>query len=312
MTQPADEDKPNDHVNGDSDLQVAVKSPSREPDSDAQTMVIDSLRSQIQDLFSQVSQLNNKLVQSYDRVSDLEDQLHDASNDMRSTSIKISQLELERTQHMSALNSGLLIERTHVTTELTRLMEKATEEAARRGQAESARAEIEKELDDLSAGLFGQANIMVAEARLGRAASEHKVVETERSLKGAEEAIADMQLHMQALEAEREESKRQLEDIRVTMGKGKWVQRAAQPDTESSKRLMSSHAQYRDFLYFVSHLREQRQKLPQIPAMSVVLSHSFPSRLQTEDSLVVVHLDCVTALIMFSVTQRSVWTSPHH
>ena len=50
-------------------------------------------------------------------------------------------------------------------------MEKATEEAARRGQAESARAEIEKDLDDLSAGLFDQANRMVAEGRIAEARS---------------------------------------------------------------------------------------------------------------------------------------------
>jgi GDP/GTP exchange factor Sec2p len=289
MTQPL-QDQANGHVNGDTaDVVTVPKSSSNKaahPDPEAQEMVIDSLRSQIQDLFSQVSQLNNKLVQSYDRVSDLEDQLHDASNGIRSSSLKISQLELERTQHVSALNSGLLVERSHVTAELTRLMEKATEEAARRGQAESARAEIEKDLDDLSAGLFGQANTMVAEARLGKAASERKVEETERALKTAEEAIADMQLHMQAMQAEKEEAQYQLEDIRVTMGKGKWVQRHAHPDFESSKRLLSSHAQYRDFLYFVSFLREQRQKSPQIPTMSTLLSHSFLSRLQTEDSCV--------------------------
>jgi len=132
-------------------------------------------------------------------VSHFEDQLHDSSNGLRSASVKISQLELERSQHLSALNSGLLVEWTHVATELTRLMEKATEEAALRGKAESARAEIEKELDDLSVGLFGQANTMVAEGRLARAASERKVEETKRALKVTAEAIANLQLHMQLL-----------------------------------------------------------------------------------------------------------------
>jgi hypothetical protein len=95
-----------------------------------------------------------------------------------------------------------------------------------------------------------------------------------------------MQLHMQALESEKEEAQRQLDDIRITMGKGKWIQRPAHSEVEASKRLLSCHAQYRDFLYFVSYLREQRQKLPQVPAMNVLLSHSFLSRLQTEDSCV--------------------------
>lgn len=74
--------------------------------ADAQAQVIASLREQVQDLFSQVTQLNNKLVKSYDRVSDLEDELHVTSSNLRSSSIKISNLELERAQHLSALNTG--------------------------------------------------------------------------------------------------------------------------------------------------------------------------------------------------------------
>ncbi len=111
------------------------KSVNRHSDPDAQALVIESLRSQVQDLYSQVSQLNNKLVKSYDRVSDLEDELHVTSTNLRNSTLKIGNLEMERTQHLSALSTGLLVEKSHVTTELTRLMEKATEEAARAGEA---------------------------------------------------------------------------------------------------------------------------------------------------------------------------------
>ena len=109
------------------------------PDLEAQDKVIESLRSQIQDLLSQVTQLNGKLVSSYDRVSQLEDQLHDSSKELRSASVKISQLELERSKYLSGLNSGLPVEQTHVTAEPTRMTEKVTEGAARRGGAESAK-----------------------------------------------------------------------------------------------------------------------------------------------------------------------------
>ena len=253
------------------------------PDPEAQNMVIDSLRSQIQDLFSQVTQLNSKLVGSYDRVSILEDQLHDSSNGLRAASLKISQLELERSQHLSALNSGLLVERTHVTAELTRLMEKATDEAARRGKAESARAEIEKELDDLSAGLFAQANTMVAEARLERAASERKVEETERALKGTEEAIANMQLHMQGLHEEKEEALRQVEEMRVTVGKGKWTGRDGSVPATALRHILNCTSQYQDFLNFVAHIRELRQK-SNIPPLITAVNHPWLARLQLEDS----------------------------
>jgi len=259
--------------------------PETHPDPEAQNMVIESLRSQIQDLFSQVTQLNGKLVGSYDRMSHLEDQLHDSSNELRSASVKISQLELERSQHLSALNSGLLVERTHVTAELTRLMEKATEEAARRGQAESARAEIEKELDDLSAGLFGQANTMVAEARLARAASERKVEETERALKGTEEAIANMQRHMQTLHEEKEEALRQAEAMRITVGRGKWTRRDSSVPATVSRHILNCTSQYQDFLNFVAHIRDLRQKSNILPLITTV-NHAWLARLQLEDSSV--------------------------
>ncbi|KAF9653473.1 hypothetical protein BDM02DRAFT_3107336 [Thelephora ganbajun] len=265
------------------------------PDPEAQNMVIESLRSQIQDLFSQVAQLNGKLVGSYDRVSHLEDQLHDSSNELRSASVKISQLELERSQHLSALNSGLLVERTHVTAELTRLMEKATEEAARRGKAESARAQIEKELDDLSAGLFGQANTMVAEARLARAASERKVEETERALKGAEEAIANMQLHMQGLHEEKEEALRQVEELRVTVGKGKWTRRDSSMPATVPRHILNCTSQYQDFLSFVTHIRELRQKSNILPLITTV-NHPWLARLQLEDSDPTVRLELSSSI----------------
>lgn len=258
----------------------------RSSDPDAQAMVIESLRTQVQDLFSQVSQLNNKLVRSYDRVSDLEDELHVTSSNLRQATIKVSQLELERTQHLSALSTGLLVEKSHVTTELTRLMEKATEEAARRGQAESARAEIEKDLDDLSAGLFDQANRMVAEARIAEARSSRKLEETETALHSAEEVVGALQAQMQALEAEKERTDRRMEEMRIRMGKGKWVDRTPETVSSSRPRLLSSHLPYHEFLLLVSHLRTIRPASAQPPAMSTLLTLPFLARLLAEDSYV--------------------------
>lgn len=238
-----------------------------------QSMVITSLRSQVSDLVSQVTQLNSKLVQSYDRISDLEDNMHMASSTLRNSTLKISQLELERTQHLSALNTGLLVEKSHVTSELTRLMEKATDEAARRGMAESARQEIEKDLDDLSAELFGRANTMVAEARLAQAKSERRVQDAEAVLKGAEEAVASMQAQMQTLREEKDRSDREV-------GKGKWVERAP----PVSLKLLSTHVPYQEFLIFVAHLRQIRPVTPQALPMATLLPLPFIARLVFEDS----------------------------
>ncbi|KAH9478340.1 hypothetical protein JR316_0008794 [Psilocybe cubensis] len=277
-------------------------------DRDAQDMVIDSLRSQIQDLISQVSQLNNKLVKSYDRVSDLEDDLHVASANVRSSSLKISQLELERTQHLAALNTGLLVEKSHVTAELTRLMEKATEEAAQRGQAESARLAIEKDLDDLSASLFGQANSMVAEARYDKHLSERKVEDAERALKSAEEAVQLMQAQMQAMQAEKEEAEQKTREMEVVMGKGKWIDRQNGEKT-ISLRLLSTHSPYQEYLAFIAHLRILHPTSPNPPAMSTLLQLPFLTRLMTEDSEPTVRLDIAPSLNWLS--RRSVLAAIH-
>ncbi|KAJ7599382.1 proline-rich protein [Mycena floridula] len=277
-------------------------------DPDAQALVVESLKSQIQDLYSQVTQLNNKLVKSYDRVSDLEDDLHIASSNLRQSSLKVSQLELERTQHLSALNTGILVEKSHVTAELTRLMEKATEEAAQRGQAEDARVAIEKDLDDLSASLFEQANIMVAEARYARSLSERKVEESEIALKGAEEAVALMQKQMQALEEERDQSRRSVQGMHISMGKGKWVEKATYGLSRSTK-LLSSHLPYQEFLLFVAHLRAVHPSSSQAPAMSTLLPLPFLARLVAEDSDPTLRLDLAPSLNWLS--RRSVMAAIH-
>jgi len=260
---------------------------SDEDASEAQAQVIASLRSQVTDLFSQVTQLNSKLVSSYDRVSNLEDQLHDASSQLRNASVTISSLELERSHHLAALNTGLLVEKAHVTAELNRLMERATEEAAQRGQAETARRDIEKDLDDLSASLFHQANTMVAEARLGRAKSERKVQDAELALKIAEDAVGDMQVQMQSLQAEKEAAERDAQEAKLAMGKGKWVERDDVRGEVPRIRFTITHAPYAEFVAFVAHLRGLRASQSTPPVIPTLLGQPFIARLINEDSYVI-------------------------
>ncbi|KAH7912379.1 proline-rich protein [Hygrophoropsis aurantiaca] len=290
---------------------TALETNTKDTDtSDAQTQIIASLRSQVTDLFSQVTQLNGKLVSSYDRVSNLEDQLHESESSLRNASISISSLELERTHHLAALNTGLLVEKAHVTAELTRLMERATEEAAQRGQAESAKKDIEKDLDDLSATLFDQANTMVAEARLGQARSERKVREAEDALKGAEDAVKGMQTQMQALQEEKERAEREAGEAKVSMGKGKWVDRGREDVIRRNElRLMTTHVPYTEFIAFVTHLRGLRPSQPQPPAISGLLAQPFLARLLTEDSEPTVRLDLAPSLNWLS--RRSVLGAIH-
>ncbi|KAJ3782323.1 hypothetical protein GGU10DRAFT_275813 [Lentinula aff. detonsa] len=265
---------------------------SRTPSSDdPQTQLIFTLRGQIQDLFTQVTQLNSKLVKSYDRVSDLEDDLHITQSNLRQSTLKVSQLELERTQHLSALNTGLLVERSNVVEELTRLMERATQEAAQRSSAESAKRNIETELEELSKDLFEGANGMVAEARYERFLSEKRAAESEKRAREVEEQLDIMQQEMRRLD------------------KGKWVPRAEELVKE--RTLMSSHVPYQEFLGFVGHLRGLHGQNGQlVPVMNTLLSLPFLARIATEDSDPTLRLDLAPSLNWLS--RRSVLAAIHN
>ncbi|KAL0960178.1 hypothetical protein HGRIS_011812 [Hohenbuehelia grisea] len=283
------------------------KASSTDDDPDAQAMVISSLRTQILELSTQVTQLNTKLIRSYDRVSDLEDTVHASNAKLESSSSLITTLQAERSQHLSALDTGLLVEKAQVTAELTRLMEKATEEATHRGQAESKQSEIEKELDDLSANLFEQANGMVRQARGQQAISERKAREAEEALKETEEAVRVMQQRMQELQAEKNAAEASANNMK---SKGKWVDLSAgQTDLVKSTRLLSSHAPYTEFLMFVAHLRSIRPSSPAQPNISTLLPLPFLTRLLTEDSEPTVRLDLAPSLNWLS--RRSVLAAIH-
>lgn len=260
------------------------------PDPDAQAELVTALRTQITDLITQVTQLNSKLVSSYDRVSDLEDSLHAHSQQVRSSSTRISQLELERAQHLDALNTGLLVNRSDVTLELTRLMEKATEEASQRGEAETAKLNIEKDLDDLSASLFHQANTMVAEARLARAEADRKREDSETALKGAEEAVGVMQQQMQEMMRERERAMKEVGEMRVRMARGKFKAPSSPEEVNKAglgaltRKLRCMVPPYHEFLLFIAHLRSIRPVHASPPATSALLQQPFLARIHTEDS----------------------------
>ncbi len=254
---------------------------------DPQTQLVSSLRSQITDLMNQVTQLNGKLVQSYDRVSDLEDSLHINSSNLRSSTLQVSQLEFERAQYLAALNTGLLVEKGSITTELTRLMERVSEETAQRGRAEDAKTAIEKDLDDLSATLFAQANTMVAEARYARSVSERKAEDTEKALKGAEEAVSMLQVQMQTLREEKEKSESETKTLRHICGLSGTTMRTPSNLADSVillPRLSSTHPSYHEFLVFTSHVRSLKSNGGQIPQMGTLVGLPFLSRLIAEDS----------------------------
>lgn len=203
---------------------------------------------------------------------------------MRSHAQKISELEIERAQHLSALNTGLLVEKETITAELSRLMERVTEETAQRGEAENAKDAIEKDLDDLSATLFSQANTMVAEARYARAMSERKADHAEATLRSTEEVVSGLQTQMQTLSEDKERAEREANDLRQLVGPDGALVPSDKTALDLAPRFSTVHLMYQEFLLFNSHLRSIRSIREPPPSILTMNTLPFLARLQSEDS----------------------------
>ena len=207
------------------------------------------------DLRNQVTSLNGKLVTSFNRISDLEDELSIAHNRILAHTTHIAELHKEREQHLFALNTGLLVEKAHVTAEMQRMMDRVLDETAQRGKAESDKTRIEAELEELSASLFNEANKMVAVERLERARAEEKSAQLQTSLLDTERVLAEQQEMLKSLQLQLE--KRTPEEA---------------PPEESAARVEPPHAPldrtlsvqiqpYQEFVAFIRYLRSLQHQL---------------------------------------------------
>ncbi|KAK9894114.1 hypothetical protein P389DRAFT_198206 [Cystobasidium minutum MCA 4210] len=181
---------------------------------------LERLKHKVQDLSSQVTSLNGKLVASYNRVGNLEDEADQKVMEIKTLASKVERLEAERKTWEDKYEGGLLVEKDHVQLELTRMMDRVIEETASRGKAESDKAHIEQELEQLSSQLFTEANKMVAIERMERLKAERKMEELERSFNDTQELMMGQSAQMRDLgskiddlEDEREHLKKQVEEL---------------------------------------------------------------------------------------------------
>ena len=208
------------------------------------------------ELRSQVSSLNTKLVAAINRMSDLEDELTVSQNSLRTNKAMIEELSKERDQYVSALSTGLLVEKSHVSSEMQRMMERVVDATAQRGKAENDRTRIEAELEELSASLFNEANKMVAVERLNRSRSETRSKELEASLQDAERIMADHQEMLKSLQSEVDALRKQPAQ-----------QGSSLTSPMCAPQIHINIPPYQEFLAFLSHIRGLRQQLDPFFAM---------------------------------------------
>ena len=246
-------------------------------DEDASKLLISSLRTQLTDLHSQLEMLNSKLISSYSRISSLEDDLYLSNTNLDTTQARLKSLEHQRQSHIEALQSGVLVERVAIATELSRLMERATEEERMRGEEEGKRKEIERDLFDLSAGLFGQANTMVAEERIARASAQRRVEECESQILAQSKQLKEHESTIRVFREERNAFEREVGELHGLL-------KAVDRNQRGARRLRVGRVPYKEFNAFVEHLRALVPSTPTPPAISTLITLPFLARLVTEDS----------------------------
>lgn len=274
-------------LNGDLASPLQTPKPKTDPVPEDPQVTIKKLEEQVADLTNQVTGLNNKLVKSFERMADLEDDLSESQDRVHVMSKQITELEKEREEHLAALNTGLLVEKAHVSTEMQRMMDRVIEETAQRGKAESDKKRIEEELDELSSSLFNEANKMVAVERLARARAEEKSKQMEERLKDTEgimveqqKILADLQRQVEKQSASRKaddaESVRSFESDAVSFVRlkpsslarsisqrttAKRINHMPGPPLGAEARLLINIVPYQEYKSFISHLRKLRKQL---------------------------------------------------
>ncbi|WVW78430.1 hypothetical protein I302_100384 [Kwoniella bestiolae CBS 10118] len=284
------------------DLLNPHEADSLHPPDSPTTSLISSLRSQLSILSDQSIQLNQKLISSISKSADLEDELHELQSQHQDLTTRAGELEREKNKWEESMNTGLLVERSQIKDEMQKLAQGLVEEERRRGTAEEKRREVENEVDDLTAKLFDQANAMVATERMSRAEAEARLKSTEENLAAAEAAVRDMQLHLQSLPPSAvQPSATSLPPNTAAHGPA---------SITITRKYLSSHIPYSEFLNFLQHLRTLRP-IKEIskntfppPLITNLLTQPFLARTIIEDNDPTLRLDIAPDLSWLS--RRSV------
>lgn len=102
--------------------------------------------------------LTTKLINAMNHQSSLDDSLQRTRHELDQALEKVRKLEAENGRHQTLLRDGSLVKRADVEATETNLRNELAEERERRITSEKGKDKMERELEELSANLFTQAN----------------------------------------------------------------------------------------------------------------------------------------------------------
>ena len=110
------------------------------------------------DLNNEVATLSNKLISAINHQTNLDDTLAATRQELEASQKRVQELELEHRRHAGFIASGLLVRKSEVEEQASKLVAKLAEERKRRTVVEKDKKGIEQELENLTAALFEEAN----------------------------------------------------------------------------------------------------------------------------------------------------------
>lgn len=165
------------------------------------------------DLNVEVAALSNKLINAINHQTQLDDSLSQTKHELDISRARVKQLEAVAKENSEMLAKGLLVKKSDIEAETKQLKDRLNEESRLRAKAEEEKRVIERELEGLTAALFGEANEMVSVARQKEEAVDRKneqlrsqLADTQLLLASHQEQLAELKQVIQQMTAEKEEA----------------------------------------------------------------------------------------------------------
>lgn len=132
---------------------------------------------------SEVSALNDKLINAINLQTSLDDTLQQTKHELAESRKRIAKLEEESKAHEQKLSSGFLVTKDDLDQQLAN-------ERSEKGKAQQAMKDMQAEMENLSVSLFEDANQRVAAANKEKAAVDKKNQQLRDQIKDGETLLA--------------------------------------------------------------------------------------------------------------------------
>ncbi|KAF9699044.1 hypothetical protein EKO04_002705 [Ascochyta lentis] len=151
------------------------------------------------DLSQEVSTLSTKLINAINHSTMLDDSLQQTRHELEAAKKRLAQLEVQVKDHEQKVARGLLVEKVVYDKMERQMSTELQEERKRRAEAERLKRNTDSEVEQLTAALFEEANVMVAAARKETEASDKRTEQLKQQLGDAEVLQNSLQEQLQDL-----------------------------------------------------------------------------------------------------------------